>query len=120
MNDVPVNESLDGMFGKEIDRCHKQIEKAALNIAQNEAAMDILRDYEFTLKEMYKLYRANEVKAADVQPIKYGKWLSRCEGDIYAFSECSECGNTESCETPYCAQCGAKMDAEPDEPWQSD
>lgn len=58
--------------------------------------------------------------AADVQPVRHGKWLSRCEGDIYAFSECSECGNTESCETPYCAQCGAKMDAEPDEPWQSD
>lgn len=60
MNDVPVNESLDGMFEKEIARCHKQIEKAALNIAQNEAAMDILRDYEFTLKEMYKLYRAEK------------------------------------------------------------
>lgn len=50
------------------------------------------------------------VKAADVQPIKHGKWLSRCEGDIYDFSECSECGNIESCETPYCAQCGARMD----------
>lgn len=48
--------------------------------------------------------------ASDDQPVKRGKWLSRCEGDIYEFSECSECGNTESCETPYCAQCGARMD----------
>ena len=46
----------------------------------------------------------------DVQPVKHGKWLSKCEGDIYEFSECSECGNMESCETPYCAQCGARMD----------
>ena len=50
--------------------------------------------------------------AADVQPVKHGRWLSRCEGDIYEFSECSECGNMESCETPYCAQCGARMDGE--------
>ena len=48
----------------------------------------------------------------DVQPVKRGKWLSRCEGDIYDFTECSECGNMESCETPYCAQCGARMDGD--------
>ena len=52
----------------------------------------------------------DEIPKADVQPVKHGKWLSRCEGDIYDFSECSECGNMESCETPYCAQCGARMD----------
>ena len=52
------------------------------------------------------------IPAADVQPVKHGKWLSRCEGDIYEFSECSECGNMESCETPYCAQCGARMDGD--------
>lgn len=52
--------------------------------------------------------------AADVQPVKRGKWLSRCEGDIYEFGECSECGNMESCETPYCAQCGARMDGDAD------
>lgn len=48
----------------------------------------------------------------DVQPAKHGRWLPRCEGDIYEFSECSECGNMESCETPYCAQCGARMDGD--------
>lgn len=54
----------------------------------------------------------SEMPAADVQPMKYGKWLSKFEGDIYEFSECSECENITSCETPYCAQCGARMDGE--------
>lgn len=53
-----------------------------------------------------------DIKSADVQPVKHGKWLTRYEGDIYEFSECSECGNMESCETPYCAQCGARMDGD--------
>lgn len=50
---------------KEIARCQKQIEQAKINIAQNEAVMDILRDYEFTLKEMYKLYRAEKEEQED-------------------------------------------------------
>lgn len=53
----------------------------------------------------------SEMPAEDVQPVKRGKWL-KIEDDIYEFSECSECGNMESCETPYCAQCGAIMDGE--------
>ena len=55
-------------------------------------------------------HEVNLIKAADVQPVKHGRWLSKIEGDIYEFSECSECGNMESCETPYCAQCGARID----------
>ena len=53
-----------------------------------------------------------DMQAADVQPVKHGRWLVKFEGEIYEFSECSECGNTESCETPYCAQCGARMDGD--------
>ena len=61
-------------------------------------------------KQILKLQE--ELKNLKEKPVKHGKWLSRCEGDIYDFIECSECGNTESCETPYCAQCGARMDGE--------
>lgn len=49
---------------------------------------------------------------ANVQPVKHGRWLPKSEDDIYEFSECSECGNIESCETPYCAQCGTRMDGD--------
>ena len=52
----------------------------------------------------------DDAPTIDVQPVKHGRWLVKFEGEIYEFSECSECGNTESCETPYCAQCGARMD----------
>ena len=61
-------------------------------------------------KQILKLQE--ELKNLKEKAVKHGKWLSRCEGDIYDFSECSECGNMESCETPYCAQCGARMDGD--------
>ena len=50
------------------------------------------------------------IPATDVQPVKRGRWLLKFDGDIYEYRECSKCGNTGSCETPYCAQCGARMD----------
>ena len=61
-------------------------------------------------KQILKLQE--ELETLKAKPVKHGKWLPKCEGDIYEFSECSECGNTESCETPYCPQCGARMDGD--------
>lgn len=55
------------------------------------------------------------IPAADVQPVRHGRWLLKFDGDIYEYRECSKCGNTGSCETPYCAQCGARMDGDTDE-----
>ena len=49
------------------------------------------------------------IPIADVQPVNRGHWI---ETDYGMFYECSECGNMESCETPYCAQCGARMDGD--------
>ena len=48
--------------------------------------------------------------STDVQPVKCGRWLTKFDGDIYEYYECSECGNTGSCETTYCSNCGARMD----------
>lgn len=47
------------------------------------------------------------------EPIKHGRWKE----DEYGFLVCSECGNTAEylpilgqIETPYCSECGARMD----------
>ncbi len=66
----------------------------------------------------------NEAKAfpaADVQPVRHGRWIDKRniehDGEWY----CSECGNEvticmcgkdETREYPYCPNCGAKMDKE--------
>ena len=49
------------------------------------------------------------ILAADVAPVRHGKWLHRKNGVAY----CSECEvDTVEDETNYCPNCGAKMDLE--------
>lgn len=54
--------------------------------------------------------------AADVQPIRHGRWINRGKSpynDMFTVYECSECGvkfqNMVSPER-FCGNCGAKMD----------
>ena len=50
-----------------------------------------------------------KIQAADVAPVRHGKWLHRKNGVAY----CSECEvDTVEDETNYCPNCGAKMDLE--------
>ena len=55
------------------------------------------------------------IDAADVVPVRHGRWITKQEKDTFAgylYSyECSECGRVEQCKEPYC-NCGAKMDLE--------
>ena len=68
-----------------------------------------------TVQIMERFIRyVKEFPSADVQPVRCGRWLLKFDGDIYEYRECSKCGNTGSCETPYCAQCGARMDGDTD------
>lgn len=47
--------------------------------------------------------------AADVAPVRHGRWLHRKNGVAY----CSECEiDTVEDETEYCPNCGATMDLE--------
>ena len=49
------------------------------------------------------------ILAADVVPVRHGRWLHRKNGVAY----CSECKiDTIEDETNYCPNCGAKMDLE--------
>lgn len=63
-------------------------------------------------------------KAADVQPVKRGYWKEE-EPRVLKCSVCGEYAPMnylgQNCiDSKYCPWCGAKMDAEPDEPWQSE
>ena len=50
-----------------------------------------------------------KIQAADVAPVRHGRWLHRKNGVAY----CSEC-EIDAVEdgTEYCPNCGAKMDLE--------
>lgn len=50
----------------------------------------------------------DKLPAADVAPVRHGKWVSDGDGSIY----CSECNRrpTLLVQTDYCPKCGAKMD----------
>lgn len=55
------------------------------------------------------------IPAADVQPVKHGRWELT---DNPSFRKCSECGAwwssdiTDNCFTNYCPKCGARMDGD--------
>lgn len=91
-----------------------------------EAAMEIVKrtsgDYAAAFSEIRKL------PAADVEPVRYGKWNIRVSNERTLCLECSVCGRRvdnfnlhrllifgeygEACRRyPYC-HCGAKMDLE--------
>lgn len=86
------------------------ISKAAVLDTMDRANLMWYFDTEGDYQEL--LGDIKRIPVADVQPVKHGRWLLKFDGDIYEYRECSKCGNTGSCETPYCAQCGARMDGD--------
>ena len=61
------------------------------------------------LKAAEVLRGFEEIPAADVAPVRHGRWLHRKNGIAY----CSECEiDTVEDDTNYCPNCGAKMDGE--------
>lgn len=68
---------------------------------------DLLPETEPTTKELFGLVMA--MPAADAAPVRYGEWIA----DDYAYNRCSVCGwewDDREYVTPYCPNCGAKMD----------
>ena len=51
------------------------------------------------------------MKAADVAPVRHGKWLC-VDTDTEQFFLCNRCKKKEYWESDYCPSCGAIMDLE--------
>ena len=94
-----------------------------------EIAYDMARlDQKLPISDLQ--HEVNLIKAAEVQRIKHGYWEEVTDyggwGDTHY--RCSVCGEEWYLEDGkpkdnnmnFCPRCGAKMDAEPDEPWQSE
>ena len=56
--------------------------------------------------DMISAYDVVMLPAADVAPLRHGRWIEHEDGVF----TCSECGNAESNESYFCRYCGAKMD----------
>jgi len=62
----------------------------------------------------------NTFPDADVAPVRHGRWEKKHD-DVCYWHECSECGERlplnqwrQPWQSPYCPNCGAKMDKEGD------
>ena len=84
------------------------------------AALSIER---FELTPAYRLYvealdnvdkRVVKIQAADVAPVRHGKWIKPTRVPDSMMDECSLCGFDCGAYTfNYCPNCGAKMEVEP-------
>lgn len=90
-----------------------------------EIAYDMARvDQKLPISDLQ--HEVNLIKAADVQPIRRGRWENEYLDDDVWWADCTNCKNDTHSRFgrvsvyAYCPNCGAKMDAEPDEPWQSE
>ena len=70
-----------------------------------------------------------DIPTADVQSVKHGKFIAFTDKEKYETfknegipfdGRCSTCNSCLFNTDKYCPNCGARMDAEPDEPWQSE
>lgn len=51
----------------------------------------------------------NEIPAADVQPVKHGRW-TRIDDEYGHDYVCSECNDKNDRKSHYCPNCGARME----------
>ena len=58
---------------------------------------------------MNAVYRIKDFPAADVAPVRHGRWLC-VDTDTEQFFLCNRCKKKEYWESDYCPNCGAKMD----------
>lgn len=78
-------------------------------------AVNRLGEIEDILGDDYDLSRLRELVQTDRDGAVRGAWLC-AETDDEQFFLCSVCNNKEYWESNYCPECGAKMDAEQEEP----
>ena len=95
---------------------HTEYERTVIGMddyIKREALRDALYDADAITMNGVKIL--NQFPAADVEPVKHGRWVC---GDYYDVGDvCSECDWDSQMICPsyrYCPNCGAKMDGECD------
>lgn len=93
------------IFHQYCDNCTSSYNGVMCRACSNADAMDILID----------------IPAADVQPVKCGRWIGiyeYCEKNGYVPSGmgiyywCSECNKSEQKKSDFCPNCGVRMDGD--------
>ena len=74
---------------------------------EREALRDALYDADAITMSGVKIL--NQFPAADVAPVRHGRWLC-VDTDTEQFFLCNRCKKREYWESNYCPNCGAKMD----------
>ena len=73
------------------------------------SVLDILSDKGGDIRYWEQLKTiVDSMPTADVQEIKRGRWIEVNDDD--SLYKCSACGELSCCNSPYCGECGAKMD----------
>ncbi len=89
------------------------IDREKLKQAIAEDALIALSDWDSSLMDLIML-EIEEIPAADVAPVKHGRWIEKMTPYGSRYFECSSCGAHENIHTAikgrYCWGCGAKMD----------
>ena len=81
---------------------------AAIRAILDKEDREIKNDYEFCLGLIVASNAVGDLPAADVAPVRHGRWKIYSAKDcLYS---CSECHCLPRDKTPYCPSCGAKMD----------
>ena len=83
-------------------------------------AMSRSADCECIKKRLEKAAkRVSAIPAADVAPVRHGRWIEKSAPARKIYFECSHCGAHENKHTAikgyYCWRCGAKMDGGSDD-----
>lgn len=64
-------------------------------------------------EKLMLIRRINRVPAADVAPVRHGRWIAQpLDFDLcgVAYYQCSECGKEQQTPSHYCQFCGARME----------
>lgn len=93
---------------KDLMGCCLASAKAEYKAAKDEFTKARFGDYISSIQSMIDV--VGSVEAADVQPVKRGKWIGV---DYDTYFECSECKHMTDWQLyKYCPYCGARMDGE--------
>ena len=78
------------------------------------AAMAIADKYGIPLGDLVDTFA--DIPAADVAPVRHGRWIEKTAHDRHSYFECSNCGAHENKHTAikgrFCWSCGAIMDGD--------